>query len=92
MKGFVGATVNALMQRLNSIFGFNLPLLPLTGWPAFMKGLWQMFISGQLPDPNDPLPWCIEVEGNLEGLLPESSTLQVTAHILVGTDYYGSPN
>lgn len=92
LKRLAEATVNALMQRLNSIFGLNLPLLPLTGWPEYLKNLWQLFISGQLPSPGDPLPWCIKVQGNFEGLLPEGSTLQVTAHILVGTDTCGSPD
>jgi len=85
-------TVNALMKWLNSIFGLRLPLLPLIGWPQFMKNLWRMWISGSLPKPDDPLPWCIEVDGNLEGLLPEGNTLDVRARIVVGASKSGSPD
>jgi hypothetical protein len=93
LSAVVNATVNMLIQRINAIFGLSLPTLPLTGWPAVMNNLWQMFLAGPLPDPADPLPWTIEVSGSLEGLLPPSSTLPVRACILVGhTDTCGSPN
>ncbi len=91
-KAVVNATVNALIVRINAVFGLKLPLLPLNGWPQFMQNLWRMLISGQLPDPGDPLPWVIPVQGHLEGLLPEGSTAEVKVHILVGTSTYGSPD
>lgn len=84
-------TVNGVMQWLNSLFNLRLPVLPLKDWPAAMTKWWKMLVHEPLPDAEDPLPWRIEIEGNMEGLLPEGNTLEVKACILVGPYPWGSP-
>ena len=90
--GSPSETVNSVMEWLNSLFGLRIPLLPLSGWPQVLKNLWRMFIAGSLPDPKQPLPWQIDVEGNFDGLLPEGNTLDVNATILVEAKDFGSPD
>jgi hypothetical protein len=90
--GSPSETVNSVMEWLNSLFGLRIPLLPLSGWPEFFRNLWRKFVAGPLPDPKQPLPWRIDVEGNFEGLLPEGNTLSVNATILVEAKDFGSPD
>jgi hypothetical protein len=90
--GSPSETVNSVMEWLNSLFGLRIPLLPLSGWLQLIRNLWRMAISGSLPDPKQPLPWRIPVEGNFEGLLPEGNTLYVNAAILVTARDFGSPD
>ena len=87
-----GVTVNGLMGWLNSLFGLKVPVLPLSGFSQYLKNLWNRLIIGNLPDPQDPQPWVITVEGNFDGLFPEESTIEVQASILVGKMTWGSPD
>jgi hypothetical protein len=82
-------TVNSVMEWLNSLFELRIPLLPLSGWLQFIRNLWRMTISESLPDPKQPLPWRIPIDGNFEGLLPEGSPLYVNAAILVTERNFG---
>jgi hypothetical protein len=84
-------TVGMVMGWLNSTFGLSVPVTPPSTWPAFFGKLWSMLVSPPLPQPNIPLPWVIEVEGNFEGLLPEGNTLEVKACVIVAHKTPASP-
>ena len=78
--------VNDVMQWLNTRFGLRIPMLPLTGWPAVIKTLWNMFIGGSPPTPWPPehaLPWIIPIEGTLEVFPPEASAVLENLCIVV---------
>jgi hypothetical protein len=89
--GSPAETVSMVMDWLNSTFNLSLPVKPPARWPTFMARLWEMLVPPPLPQPDDPLPWRIEIEGNLEGLLPEGSTLEVKACLIVAMRGSGSP-
>lgn len=84
-------TVGMVISWLNSTFHLNLPVKPPAFWPGFMHRLWEMFVKPPLPEPTDPLPWSIEVEGNFDGLLPADSTAKVKAQIRVTRRIVPSP-
>lgn len=72
-------TVNAVFGWLNSIFRLGIPTLPLLGWPFVMTSLWDMAVTGAVPPPvSSPDCWVINIDGDLDGLLPTGATLQVT--------------
>lgn len=78
MSGVLG-TVNAVLGWLNGLFGLGVPTLPLVGWPLVMISLWNMAVSGAVPPPiSSPDCWVINIDGDLDGLLPDGATLQVT--------------
>jgi hypothetical protein len=84
-------TVDMVMAWLNSTFGLSLPVTAPSTWPTFFAKLWSMLVPPPLPQPQDPLPWVIEVEGNFEGLLPEGNTLEVKACVIVAHRTPASP-
>lgn len=49
------------MQWLIGLFNVWLPTLPLSGVWAPFQALWELPITGTLPDPRTPLPWNIGV-------------------------------
>ena len=83
-------TVNALMQWLMGLFHLVLPTLPLSGiWSRF-TALWELPITGKLPDPSQPLPWNIAVEP--EWSMPVSGVRLVPSRIsILVNDSGGSP-
>jgi hypothetical protein len=62
-------TVNAVMEWLNAKLGLKLPTLPLAGWPAVLKSLWEMFVKGTFP--SGPLPWEISIDGSWPAIFPQ---------------------
>jgi hypothetical protein len=73
--------VNDVFAWLNKLFGFNIPLLPLTGWPSIFKTVWNMFVGGEPPPASPPevlvpphyhVVYEIPIEGTLEILPPGS--------------------
>lgn len=62
-------TVNSVMEWLNDQFGLKLPTLPLDGWPAVLKSLWNMLILGHIP--SGPLPWNIKIDGGWPAIFPQ---------------------
>ncbi len=62
-------TVNAVMEWLNEKLGLKIPTLPLSGWPAVLKSLWEMFIKGTYP--SGPLPWKISIDGSWPAIFPQ---------------------
>ena len=78
--------VNDVIQWLNAAFGLRIPTLPLTGWPAVMKTLWNLFLGGSPPTPWPPeheLPWTIPIEGTLAVFPPESVAVLENLRIVV---------
>jgi hypothetical protein len=78
------------MQWLMGLFHLVLPTLPLSGiWSRF-TALWELPVTGKLPDPSEPLPWNIDVES--EWAMPVSGVRLVPARIVIlVTDSGGSP-
>lgn len=73
------STVNAVFGWLNGLLGLAIPTLPLLGWPFVMTSLWNMSVTGAVPPPiSSPDCWVINIDGDLDGLLPNGATLQVT--------------
>jgi hypothetical protein len=56
--------VNDVFAWANQLFGGEIPLLPLPpGWGETLRVLWHKYIVGDLPEPGDPMPWRIDIEG-----------------------------
>jgi hypothetical protein len=77
--------VNDVFAWLNNLFGLNIPLLPLAGWPSIFKTLWNMFVGGEPPSGSPPevivpphyhVIYEIPVEGGLD-ILPPGSNLDL---------------
>jgi hypothetical protein len=57
-------TVNDVFAWVNGLFGSKIPTIPLpSDWWETLQVLWRKFIIGDLPDPESPEPWIIDVEG-----------------------------
>jgi len=58
-------TVNDVFEWVNGLFGGRIPTIPLpSNWGAALRRLWNTFVIGDLPDPDEPKPWRIEIEGS----------------------------
>jgi len=83
--------VNTVMQWLIGLFNVWLPTLPLSGvWVPF-QALWELPITGPLPDPKTPLPWNIGVTP--DWTIPIAGVRLIPAEIsIVVTESHGSPD
>lgn len=66
-------SLNTFFQHLNSTFGLNIPLLPLTGWPGWVVTLWNTMI----PTPGSPPPTTVDIPGTWPPS-PPVAALQIT--------------
>jgi hypothetical protein len=83
--------VNTVMQWLIGLFNVWLPTLPLSGVWAPFQALWELPISGPLPDPKTPLPWDIGVTP--DWTMPIVGVRLIPAEIsIVVTESSGSPD
>jgi hypothetical protein len=70
--------VNDVILHVNSLFGLNIPTLPLVGWPPVVRKLWNMFVPDVPPEPTgSPWLWEIPIEGSLDAF-PPGATLELT--------------
>jgi hypothetical protein len=75
--------VNEVMAWANRLFGGHLPLLPFPpGWGT-LAALWRADIVGDLPNPDDPKPWHIAVEGTWQPFTTCAATLDSLEIVIV---------
>jgi hypothetical protein len=85
-------TVNQAMAWLNEHFGFRIPTLPFASWLTTLASFWEKYIVGPLPPPDEPMPFCIPIEGEWppDGL-PGTKIVLRNLRIAVGVQGRGSP-
>lgn len=65
------STVSDLMSYLNSKFGFNLPVLPLSAFTQAMSAIWKSTVKNWVP--GDTPPETITVEIKTDTTIPLGS-------------------
>ena len=85
-------TVDDLMSFLNSKLGLKIPLLPLTGFPAFVMNLWKRAVLNWSPADGVPSSVSIELTPPLTITMGGGDVTATAASILVRTGSPSSPS
>ncbi len=79
-------TVNDLFKWLSQVLAHALPTLPFSGVYQRLSPLFEILIQGQLPDPDDPLPWTVPLASNWPAPIPGLQVPLLTIAVRVGPE------
>lgn len=85
-------TVSDVMAWVNNLFGGRIPTLPFPpSWWQSLTTLWNKLVVGQLPDPDEPKPWRIDIEGTWQPFAWCDATFDSMAIVIYDAES-GSPS
>lgn len=85
-------TVNDVFEWVNGLFGGRIPTLPLpSNWGAALRKLWNTYVIGDLPAPDEPKPWRIDIEGTWRPFSSCEATFQCMSIVVYDAGTIASP-